>query len=266
MVLSVWYFYIVVAVLGAVIGSFLNVVILRVPEKKSLMFPASHCPVCGESLKWWMNIPVLSYIMLRGRCRYCGSKISLQYPTVEFISAAITLVLYAALGFSYEFAFYLLTFYLLLVIAVVDLNTQLILNSFLLIWVLLIIAGAYADIFVIEWNWVWGISGAVLGGLFMLGIAYLGERMFGKESLGMGDVKFAAAAGLFLGVDLVIPMVLIAAVSALIILLPVYGKKMGQKNVLIPFGPFLCFATTVIMFYGDAYRSFSNTILERLFV
>jgi len=259
-----WFFYIMTFLYGAVIGSFLNVVILRVPEKKSIVFPPSECPSCRQPLRWWMNIPVLSFFLLKRKCGFCNSPISWQYPLVEIMTAALTLVLFIKLGFTLTFFYYLVTFYLLFVMAVIDLNTQLILNLLLGIWAIMAIAGALLNLSFIEWNWILGVIGAVIGGGFLYFIAYLGEKMFHKESLGMGDVKFAIVAGFVLGADLVIPMILLASLLALLVIIPLYGKKIGERNVFIPFGPFLCAATFILMFVGDLYRFYSNKIIFQL--
>ena len=256
-----WFYYITAFLYGSVIGSFLNVIILRVPEKKSIAYPASHCPACKEPLKWWMNVPILSYFLLKRKCAFCGEPVSWQYPLVEFIAALFTLLIFLKLGFTLSFFFYLISFYLLLVITIIDINTQLILNLLLVIWGVVVVAGAAADLFIINWSWLLGGIGALLGGGFLLLIAKLGEKMFRKESLGMGDVKFAIVAGFLLGVDLVIPMILLASIIALLIMIPIYGKKIGKKEIYIPFGPFLCAATFILMFYGDVYRVYSNKLI-----
>ena len=259
-----WFYYIITFLYGSIIGSFLNVIILRVPEKKSIAYPASHCPSCNEPLKWWMNIPILSFFLLKRKCAYCEAPISWQYPIVEFISALFTLLLFLKLGFTLSFFFYLFSFYLLLTITIIDINTQLILNLLLMIWGVLVVAAAFANLFVIEWNWILGVIGALLGGGFLLFIAYIGEKLFHKESLGMGDVKFAVVAGFLLGADLIIPMILLSSIIALMVIIPFYGKKIGEKNIYIPFGPFLCAATFILMFYGDVYRFYSNKLIMQL--
>jgi leader peptidase (prepilin peptidase)/N-methyltransferase len=202
-----------------------------------------------------MNIPIISYFLLKGKCNFCQASISIQYPVIEFVSAVGTMLLYLKFGLNQTFAFAAVNFYMLLAIAVIDLNTQLILNRMLLIWLSLNIGFFIFHIHIIRWNWMLGLAGGILGLVFYYFIAILGKKMFHKESLGMGDVKFAFVAGFILGVDLIIPMTVIASVIAIIALLPFYLKKVGEKQVYVPFGPFLCMATYFLLIYGDWFRS-----------
>lgn len=150
---------------GLVIGSFLNVLIYRIPRSESIVFPSSHCPKCSNRLKWYDNIPVISFIILKGRCRYCESRISIQYPLIELANASSYLVLYIVTGLTIEFFFLALLTSILLTIAAIDIKQQIIPDSLVIsIFLLTVIYRAasyflYAD----TMNLKEGILGALLG-------------------------------------------------------------------------------------------------------
>ncbi len=120
---------ILIFIYGLLIGSFLNVCIYRIPREESIIFPSSHCPNCGTSLKWYDLVPVLSYIFQKGKCRYCGGEISQQYPIVELLNAIMYLFIYLQFGFTLEFLFYAIIFSILIIITVIDLQHMIIPDS-----------------------------------------------------------------------------------------------------------------------------------------
>ncbi|GAB4170421.1 MAG: A24 family peptidase [Calditrichia bacterium] len=208
-----------------------------------------------------MNIPILSFLILKGKCAYCQTKISPVYPFIEWFSALIAVWLFWKFQFTLEFIFALIMVYVLLVIAIIDLQTQLILNKVLFFWILIIFIFKLLGVHTIYWNWIIGLVGLLLGFGFYYFVLWLGEKMFKKESLGMGDVKFAAVAGFLLGADLIIPMTVVAALLALLVAVPMFWKKMGDRSIYIPFGPFLCAATLLFLLYGDYYRQWINHLM-----
>lgn len=249
-----WSYDIIVFLLGISVGSFLNVVIMRVPENRSVLFPGSACLSCGRSLKWWMNIPLLSYLLLKGKCAYCKAPLSPQYPLVELVTGLVGLFVVHVYGFNWVGLFVFVNFSVLIVIFVIDLRTRLILNKVLGSWFVMDLPFLFYGIHSLRWNWVTGIIGAVIGFLFYLFIAWLGQKMFGKESLGMGDVKYAAIAGWLLGADLILPMVVFSSLLALVVILPVYIREMGKRAVYVPYGPFLSVGTMIFLVIGDQVR------------
>ena len=205
-----------VALLGATVGSFLNVVIARVPAGESIVRPGSRCPRCRTPIRWYDNLPVLSFLLLRARCRACGARISLRYPLVEALGAALALVAYLRQGLSAaaaaEFAFAAT----LAALAFIDLDTWLLPNA--LTWPLIALGLALSP---------FGLTPARSLGMAALGaglgfaafalVAFLGEKAFKKEALGFGDVWLLAGLGGFLGPGALLPVVLLASVEGTIV-------------------------------------------------
>ena len=230
---------------GALIGSFLNVVGHRLPRGESVVRPASRCPLCGTPIKPYDNIPVVSWLLLRGRCRTCGTGISARYPLVELATALLCSAVLLAHGAD-RHAWLGLVFVVLLVpVTTIDLDHRIIPNSLTAIGAVAAIAltlatdaGALPE----------SLLAAVAAGGFLLvaALAYPG-------GMGMGDIKLAAVMGLFLGRDVGAAMVvaLVAGSLAGAVVLARKGAREGRKTA-IPFGPFLAFGGVVALFAGDA--------------
>jgi leader peptidase (prepilin peptidase) / N-methyltransferase len=233
---------IIIFILGLSIGSFLNVCIYRIPEKKSIAFPASHCPNCKHSLNAIDLIPILGYLINRGKCKYCGSKISLQYPMVELFTAIIFLLLFNKFFISMEFLKYAVLASVLIVITVVDLERQEIPDEMIIFG---LIAGLLFNIYNIKADMVTGIIGFILGGGVFLIIA-----MASNGAMGGGDIKLMAVLGLFFGWKLIILITIIAFVLGAIISLILIAAKVKNRKDYIPFGPFIAVAALTVIFYG----------------
>ena len=230
---------------GLIVGSFLNVVAYRLPRGESVVFPASHCPSCDTPIKPYDNIPVLSWLVLRGRCRSCHSAISARYPVVEAVTAALLVAVVLAKGADSD-AWLGLAFVILLVpVTLIDLDHRIIPNTLMLIGtvvsiVLLLLTdpGALSEHL---------IAAAAAGGFLLIAaLAY-------PAGMGMGDVKLAAVMGLFLGRN-VGPAMLIALLTGSVVgaaIIAKKGAKEGRKTA-IPFGPYLAFGGLVGLFAGDA--------------
>jgi leader peptidase (prepilin peptidase)/N-methyltransferase len=231
-------------VFGALVGSFLNVVVYRLPRHESIVTPASHCPGCGEPVKPYDNIPVLSWLLLRGHCRACGVPISVRYPLVEFLTAALCVGAVLAGERTAQTALGIGLILLVVPIALIDLETRLIPNRLTLPGAVLALALGLA----LDPSGEPGrlIAGAAAGGFLLLAaLAYPG-------GMGMGDVKLAGMMGLFLG-SAVAPALLIAllsgtAVGAVVIARK--GARAGRKTA-VPFGPFLALGAIVAVFAGQ---------------
>lgn len=242
------YIYIVAAVAGLSAGSFLNVVIYRLPRGKSLVRPRSACPECGTALKWYQNIPVLSYIFLRGRCSSCLAAISARYPVIESISAVIAVSCVAMFGLSVDLIFVYPFIMSLLAITIIDWDHKIIPDSISVPFILMGIVWALLGS---ETGVLSSIAGAVVGGgsLYVTGAVY--KRIKGIEGMGGGDVKLMAMIGAFLGIKLVLPVILVASFFGAL-----YGiilmKKGGTAITQIPFGSFLAPAGVLCLFIGDA--------------
>ena len=263
-------------IFGSCIGSFLNVCIHRIPKEKSIVSPGSFCPKCKTSIKWYDNIPLLSYLFLRGRCRNCGGKISLRYPIVELITAAFFVVLYLELGFSIELLKYIFLFSLLTVVSFIDIEYHAIPVHLCFLG---IIAGLFFSLeptLRLLKSGVFDLGALPLyaafkGLLFGFGFTYL-FKFFGdifidfylklrkkesiegeRESLGLGDVDFMGMVGVFLGVKSVVLVFFIAPFLAL-------GYSIFaiifKKSHLIPYLPYLSLATVVTFFWRDRILSF----------
>lgn len=234
-------------VVGAVIGSFLNVCIHRLPRGESIVFPASHCVSCGEKLSALDLIPILGYFLLKGRCRYCGSGISLRYPLVEAVSAgAFALVWMAGGGDVFAFIFKVVFISLLLVVFFTDLENQVVPDAVTLPGIAVGLVYNYFDR-----NFFSAIEGMLLGYFLLYLVGRVGKFIFKKDALGEGDLYVAALLGAFLGWEkLLLALFLayiIAAVVSLVFLIS--GKvKIGQA---VPFAPALAAGGVIALFFGS---------------
>jgi leader peptidase (prepilin peptidase)/N-methyltransferase len=233
---------IIIFILGLSIGSFLNVCIYRIPEKKSIAYPASHCPRCKHKLSAVDLIPVLGYVVNRGKCKYCGTKISIQYPMVELITAVVFLFLFNKFFLSIEFIKYAVLVSMLILITFVDLERQEIPDEVILFG---LIVGLIFNLFDIKANMLPGIIGFVLGGGIFLLIAILTNG-----AMGGGDIKLMAVLGLFLGWKFILLISLIAFVIGAVASLVLIAAKIKGTKDYIPFGPFIAIAAMFVIFYG----------------
>ena len=237
------------AVFGVLIGSFLNVVIYRLPLGQSLVSPPSRCRACGYSLKWFDNIPVLSWLMLRGRCRKCGVSVSWQYPVVELTTA----IFFALVAWTTPLEPLLFARLLLVCILIalfgIDLEHQILPNSITLPGIVtgllfsLVAPPGPRD----------AIIGALLGGGILYAIAagyYLWRR---EEGMGMGDVKMLAMIGAFLGWKAVLVTLVFASFSGAFIGVAMMSFQKGDMKYALPFGTFLALGTLVAMFVGEPF-------------
>ncbi|MFQ6607311.1 MAG: prepilin peptidase [Fidelibacterota bacterium] len=236
-----------VIVFGLMIGSFINVCIYRLPRNESIVHPRSHCPSCNHQLKFWENIPVLSFLFLRGKCSHCKASISYRYITVELLTAILYVLLYYHYGLTLAYLMSIFFISVILVITFIDIDHQIIPNQLLIIG---IIPALYPLVEGGIENSIPFIVGAIsLGvGIFLIGM--LGNIVFRKESLGMGDVKYAALIGLLLGWKnglVAISLAFLFASLLILILFPLGKVSFGNR---IPFGPFLSLGTTVAMLWG----------------
>lgn len=241
--------YILIGVLGLCVGSFLNVVIYRVPQHMSLAKPRSHCTRCGYVLRWYDNVPVLSYLLLGGKCRKCKAHISLRYTIVELANMLLwlacafllwdTSIPLACIDMAVCSVFICVFF--------IDLEHQLIFDRFQLILLALAVASIFFDSTSVLSHILGGVIGFALFYLISLGF----EKLTGKEGLGGGDVKLAGAVGLLLGWEKLLFALLVATIpAAVIMLLAGRGKEKEQRQ--FPFAPFLVVGFAVSMFFGSA--------------
>lgn len=225
------------AVFGAVIGSFLNVVILRLPrEDESIVFPGSHCPQCQTPLTWRENIPILSYLLLRGKCRTCKLPISLQYPVVEAAMAIMAALLYRQFGLSFEWALYFVFCAALLVIIFIDIHHQIIPDRISLPG---IVVGFVGSLFSASVTWQQSALGVLLGGGALYAVAWCYYAVTKREGMGGGDIKLLAMIGAFLGWQSLLYVIFSSSLAgSLIGIVAMFRQRKGGLT-RIPFGPFL---------------------------
>ncbi len=266
----------ILGLFGLLIGSFLNVVILRLPRmmdrgerqfvwlshphtqdaalpndlqgKYTLYTPASHCPKCQAAVRWWMNIPVISFVLLNGRCASCQTKISWQYPCVEFLAALAGVTCAFTFGATGTAIAALALLLALLTLTVIDLNTYLLPDVIVLplLWVGLLLntQGIFVSLNAAVW-------GAAVGYLSLWSVYQLFKLLTGKEGMGYGDFKLLAALGAWLGIKMILPIILFASlVGALLGGILILSKRLQPANP-IAFGPYLAAGGILALLYGE---------------
>lgn len=232
-----------VLLVGLAVGSFVNVVIARLPERRSLLRPRSSCPGCGAAIAWHDNIPVLSYVWLRGRCRTCGMGITWRYPVVEVATALLWAAAYVAWGLTLDFALGALFLTALVAVTAIDIERGIIPD---LITLPGILAGFGANLIVGRVGWVDSILGiAVGGGLFLVIIVATGG------GIGGGDMKLGAMFGAFLGWQVTLLALFVAVVLGGALALALLASGRVRRKDPIPFGPFLAAGGAVSLFWGE---------------
>ncbi|NLD36669.1 MAG: prepilin peptidase [Desulfatiglans sp.] len=250
-------------VFGLTIGSFLNVCIYRLPLKRSIVTPPSACPSCGYRIRFYDNIPVLSYLMLWGRCRKCGTHISLIYPAVELATGLISMALlvkYNILNSNFpEFFIYLIFISALICIGFIDLEHQIIPD---VISIPGIIAGLFFSLVISHIPWMDSLIGILAGGGILYLVAILFELITKKEGMGGGDVKLLAMIGAFLGWKAIPFVILVSSLTGSII--GGAALMMSKKGIRtkIPFGPFLALGAVLYVFFGKEIINWYISILS----
>ncbi|MEE8575567.1 MAG: prepilin peptidase [Thermodesulfobacteriota bacterium] len=230
------------------IGSFLNVCIYRIPEKQSIVFPPSACPECKTPIRWFDNIPIISYLILAGKCRVCKTRISIKYLLIEALTGLLALAIYFVYGLSPDFLIYFSFTCVLIVISFIDLKYQIIPDKISLPAIPLGFAASFvlADITYVD-----SLIGIAAGGGVLIAVTVGFLLITGKEGMGGGDVKLLAMIGAFLGWKSVVYVLIVSSfVGAVIgvIYLSMAGK---EKSDPIPFGPFLALGALSYLFFGQ---------------
>lgn len=257
-----YYLYpIMVFLFGAVIGSFLNVCIYRLARSKSIVTPGSACPNCEKPIQFYDNIPIVSYILLGGKCRHCGTGISLRYPFIELMTAVLFLVIFYQWGISPTFFINIFLVSLLITISFIDLDFQIIPD-------ILSIGGLVAGIIISfirpDFRILDAVYGVLLGGGVLFIIAYGYQLIAKREGMGGGDIKLLAMLGAFLGYKGVIFSLVGGSLIGTIVGIPVMLIKGQNSKYAIPFGPFLSLSALIYLFWGDRLvYLFENVFLKR---
>ena len=242
-----------VFIMGSIVGSFLNVCIYRLPRCESIVYPPSHCPNCKKNIFWYDNIPILSFLILKGKCRSCKSKISIRYFLVELLTAALLLALFIGFGLTPKFFAYAIMSCGLIIATFVDFEIHEIPDQISLGGILagLLISYLFPSLFD-EASRMHGFLasfiGALTGGGSIYLMGFLGEMAFKKEAMGGGDVKLMAMIGSFIGWKWILLTFFLA---------PIFGSiagislKIKYGREIIPYGPYLSLAAIVAIFFGD---------------
>ncbi len=250
---DIFLYYLAWFAIGACIGSFLNVCIYRMPKDRSIVWPGSHCPGCEHPIAWYDNLPILSFICLRRRCRHCRAAISWRYPLVEALTGALTVAIAARFGAWPLGVVYIAFVAVLIVISFIDYDTKLIPN-------ILSVGGLVASLILSPLvpalhgttDGVLAFGRAALGAMVGCSLLYLtgsiGELIFRKEAMGLGDVDLLAMAGAFLGWKLVLLTFFLAPLLAVV---PGVVVLMTKRSHEIPYGPFLSIGLIVSLFFGQ---------------
>ncbi|MDC0534426.1 A24 family peptidase [Francisellaceae bacterium] len=265
---------IIIAFISLCVGSFLNVVIYRIPirlrylwrreatelldlgtsnidleEPINLSFPASHCTHCKHKLRFWHNIPVVSYILLKGKCAFCSERISIKYPIIEALTCILTSLIFMRYGITYKAGLGTLLIWFLIVLSFIDLDTHLLPDSLTLplIWIGLI--ANHFELFVTLKS---AVTGAIIGYLFLWLIYWIFKFITQKEGMGYGDFKLLSALGAWFGWQSIVFLSLSSAVIGIIIYVIItHNKSDNLRYQQIPFGPALAISGTFYLFYGS---------------
>jgi leader peptidase (prepilin peptidase)/N-methyltransferase len=241
---------------GAIVGSFLNVCIVRIPSRKSVVRPPSHCPKCKNSIRCYDNVPIISYLILSGRCRSCGERISPRYLFVEVLTGSLAAALYFQFGLSLAFVVGFVFVAALIVISFIDLDAWIIPNSISL-------PGIIAGFLLSLGGQFWNVDGSVLiptplnslmgilaGYGFLWTVGWVYERCTGIEGMGGGDMKLLAMFGAFLGWQSIPFTIFFGSLAGSIVGLGIMLATGAGRRLRLPFGPFLCFGATLHLFFG----------------
>jgi leader peptidase (prepilin peptidase) / N-methyltransferase len=237
-------------IFGAAIGSFLNVCIFRLPAETSIVKPASQCPYCHHHIRYRDNIPLISFILLRGKCRDCGGKISWRYPLVELITALLALLLFIKFGLTLKFLVFFIFTAVLIVITFIDLDHQIIPDIITLPGIPIFFLAA---IFLVQIPWLEALLGLLIGGGVLFTIALVYELITKREGMGGGDIKLLAMIGGFLGWKSLMFILLFSSFSGAIVGITAMIINKQDMKYAVPFGPFLSAAAVAYIFWGEAF-------------
>lgn len=247
-----------VFLLGISVGSFLNVVIYRMPRDMSILYPPSTCQSCGKRIAWFDNIPILSYLILRGRCRFCGSKIGIRYPVVELLTGISSVLTYLKFGFDLEFLFYFYFVCSMIALTFIDIDFKIIPDQINFAGLFMGVLFAFIKaIKTISFEPILSaILGSVVGAGFLFLVAYFYLKVRGIEGLGMGDVKLLAFVGAYTGWFGALFTIFFGSLVGAVIGVMVIKLLKKDYYYEIPFGPFLAFGGLIYLFFGEYIEKF----------
>lgn len=242
--------YILIAIYGLLIGSFLGVCISRIPEGKSIVRPPSHCEACGHQLNFLDMIPVISYIFTKGKCRYCGDKLSPKYPLLEILTGVMFIALYAVYGLTITFVYYSIMGSLLIVITFIDYKHMIIPTGLIIFGLIaIVIYFAIANVFPSEYiTVVPNFKDSLFGGLIGYGLFFV--IVITTGAMGGGDVRLMGILGLAFGIEGVVFITIVSFILGALISLILLATKIKSWKDMIPFGPFISGTALIYILYG----------------
>ncbi|MEO6260753.1 MAG: prepilin peptidase [Thermoanaerobaculia bacterium] len=255
--------------IGAIVGSFLNVVIHRYPREESIAFPASHCPHCNTPIRWYDNVPVLSFLILRARCRACGEPISVRYPLVELANALLYLAIFLRTGATAGFLLLATASSMIIALIYIDADIQILPDVIDLPGILVGLLAGWLGLgtlypgLVLATSLLDSLLGALLGAsvlLAVIGLYWLVRRV---EGMGQGDVKMLAMIGAILGWRAVPGVLLVASITGALIGIPAAMRSGRGMQLAIPFGVFLGFAMLIVLFFGQTLAVWYLSLIVR---
>lgn len=242
------WFYTVFFIFGLLLGSFGNVVILRLPAEKSVVFPGSACPQCGQPIRWFDNIPVVSWVLLRGKCRQCKVGISPRYPLVEIIMGILFALSYHYAGFSWTLLEYLLFSFGLVVCTFIDFDHMILPDEFTLSGIVIGLVGAALNP---DRSFLEAFYGVLFGGGFLWALAWIYFLLTGKEGMGGGDIKLLAWIGAVIGWKAIPFVIMSSAIIGSVVGLVAAARSKEGLSTAIPFGPWLALGAVLYIFGGQ---------------
>ena len=251
------YIYIIIFIFGSIMGSFLNVLAVRLSNNESIIYPRSHCHNCNHKLKWYELIPIISYIIQKGKSRCCHTRIPISYLIVEIVTGALYCTAYHSFGFTNELIISLIFISSLIVVIISDIEYMIILDEVLITGVILIIITMIFSIGLFPTFE--HIGYGCLAFLTMYAVKLVGDALFKKESLGGGDIKLMFLFGLVLGYPIAVLTIFLATFIAFPIAIYVL---FSSKDNLIPFGPFLCMSAILMNISGVTFTEIINFIIQ----
>ncbi|HAN09300.1 MAG TPA: prepilin peptidase [Clostridiales bacterium] len=237
-----------VILVGLAIGSFLNVCIYRIPRQESIVSGSSHCTSCNEKIRWYDMIPVLSYILLKGKCRKCGARISIKYPIVEILNAVLYVCLFYKYQISNDFYIFAITTSIFIVIAMIDYEHQIIPNRLIVLFLLMAILYRMNWFIKLDNNYLVLSDGIIAA--FAAFVVFFLLMTFSGGGMGGGDVKLIFPVGLMFGVEQIAYVVLVSSVLASIFAIILIIAKKANRKTPIPFGTFLAMGVYIMILVG----------------
>lgn len=248
-----------VFILGMIIGSFLTVCVHRIPKGQSIVTPRSKCPQCEAHIHWYDNIPLVSFLCLRGRCRNCHTRIWPRYPIIELVNGLGYLLMVWRFGITWPTVIYAGLFSVFLVVTWIDWDHKIIPDVITLPG---IVIGFVCASLLLPTGWVNSLIGILVGGGVLLMLAWVSPYLFGKEGIGGGDIKFLAMVGAFLGWQQALLTLMVGSVVGAFIGVGLLAVKILQKGQYIPFGPYLALGALIAVLWGpEIWQWYFNGLL-----